>query len=273
MRAVRRHRRMALLRLLTAGVLFVLVMAGCITGSSASPSDSADPGTIDGRTFLSSDVTQDGEPRALVGGTQVRLSFADGQITVNAGCNTIGGTYRVEDGRLLFEGGGMTEMGCDPALHDQDEWVGEFLGSDPELGLDGDDLTLTSGGIVMTLVDREVADPDLPLTGTTWTVTSIFTGDAVSSIPEGAIATFAFAGDGTVSVNTGCNSGSGRYELDGSTLRFIDVAVTEMACDGPGGALESFVLPIIGADGLEIAIEAGSLTMMAGDEGLGLTGS
>jgi heat shock protein HslJ len=125
----------------------------------------------------------------------------------------------------------------------------------------------------MTLLDREVADPDLPLTGTTWTVISIISGDAVSTVPDGATATFEFADDGTVSVNTGCNTGSGRYELDGTTLRFVDVAVTEMACGGPGGQLESFVLSILGADGLEITIEAGSLTMMTGTDGLGLTGS
>jgi heat shock protein HslJ len=141
------------------------------------------------------------------------------------------------------------------------------------VALDGDEFTLTSGGVVMTLLDREVADPDLPLVGTTWTVTSIFTGDAVSTIPDGATATFEFGDDGTVAVNTGCNTGSGRYELSGSTLRFIDVAVTEMACEGAGGQLEAVVLPLLGADEITVTIEAGSLTLMAGDAGLGLTGS
>ena len=92
----------------------------------------------------------------------------------------------------------MTEMGCDPALHDQDEWLSQFLGSDPQIALDGDELTLTSGGVTITLLDREVADPDLPLVGTTWTVTSIISGDAVSTVPDGAEATFEFADDGTV---------------------------------------------------------------------------
>jgi heat shock protein HslJ len=254
-------------------VVLALVLAGCAsTGPGASPSG-GDPSAIDGRTFLSTGVTQDGEDRPLVDGTRVRLAFADGQVSASAGCNTIGGTYRIENGHLLFEGGGMTEMGCDPDRHAQDDWLSEFLGSDPEIVLDGDELTLSSGGVVMTLLDREVAEPDLPLIGTTWTVTSIITGEAVSTVPDGATATFEFAADGTVSVHTGCNTGSGRYELSGTTLRFIDVAVTEMACDGAAGQLESFVLPVLGADEIEIAIDAGSLTMMAGNGGLGLTGS
>ena len=249
-----------------------VAVAGCST-IGAGPSDTADPGSVDGRTFLSTDITQDRADRPLVDGTQVRLAFSDGQLTASAGCNTIGGTYSIDGDQLIFDGGGMTEMGCDPALHDQDEWLSEFLGADPEMALDGDELTLTSGGITMTLLDREVADPDLPLVGTTWTVTSIISADAVSTVPDGAVATFEFADDGTVEVNTGCNSGSGSYELDGSTLRFDGVAVTEMACDGPGGELEALILPMLGADAIEITIEAGSMTMDAGETGLGLTGS
>ena len=71
----------------------------------------------------------------------------------------------------------------------------------------GDELVLEDGATVITLLDREVADPDLPLVGPVWTVTAIITGDAVSSVPEGVIATLVFTDDGLVMVNTGCNSG------------------------------------------------------------------
>lgn len=266
-----------MMKRLLAGAIVGILLAGCTAGpgpSGGGSSDGTGSGSVDGRIFLSTAITQDAEDFALVDGTRIRLAFNDGgQLSVSAGCNTIGGTYLVADGRLQFDGGSMTEMGCDPALHDQDEWVVEFLGADPELALDGDELTLTAGGTVMTLLDREVADPDLPLTGTTWTVASIISGDAVSTVPAGATATFTFADDGTVAVETGCNTGSGRFEVDGSRLRFVDVAVTEMACDGPAGALESVVLPILGAQQLELTIEAGNLTLLAGDDGLGLTGA
>ncbi len=252
--------------------LLTVLLVGCST-AGADPSDAGGSADVDGRTFLSTDVIQDGDELPLVDGTQIRLAFADDQLSANAGCNTIGGTYSTDGETLAFTGGGMTEMGCDPDLHAQDDWLIEFLGSNPEMALDGDELTLTSGGVTMTLVDREVADPDLPLVGTTWTVTSIISGDAVSTVPEGAEATFEFADDGTVSVDTGCNTGSGSYELDGSTLRFSGVAITEMSCEAPRGELEALILPLLGADAIEITIEAGSMTMAAGDSGLGLTGS
>jgi heat shock protein HslJ len=247
-------------------LVVALVAAGC--GASGAASD-----PLSGRDFLSTSITQDGEPFALVDGTQVRLSFTDGQLSAQAGCNHIGGTYQLDGDVLDVEGGAMTEMGCDPALHDQDTWLSEFLSSDPTFALSGNELVLTSGGIEMKLLDSEVAQPDLPLHGTLWTVDSIITGDAVSSVPDDATATILFNADGTVEVHTGCNSGSGRYEADDDSLELIDVAITEMACDGNGGALETAVLPIIGAGELTYSIDASRLTLMAGDDGLGLTGS
>ncbi|HEY6608733.1 MAG TPA: META domain-containing protein [Candidatus Limnocylindria bacterium] len=245
-------------------VLIAMVLAACSMGNAAP--------TLDGRTFLSTRVTENGAERPLVDGTQIRLAFSDGNLSASAGCNTIGGTFSIDGDTLVFVGGGMTEMGCDADRHAQDDWLSEFLGSEPDVTLDGDELTLSSGGVTITLLDREVADPDLPLVGTTWTVTSIISGDAVSTVPDGAVATFTFADDGTVEVNTGCNTGGGSYELSGSTIRFSGVAITDMACEGAGGALEASVVPILAADAIEVTIEAGSLTLDAGDVGLGLTG-
>ena len=64
----------------------------------------------------------------------------------------------------------------------------------------------------MRLLDREVAEPDLNIVGPTWTVESIIHGDAVSSVPAGAIATLVFKADGTIDVNAGCNRGGGHVE-------------------------------------------------------------
>lgn len=249
-----------------AGLLLAaLLTTACGTWASAHP--------LDGRAFLSTGVTQDSEPFALVDGTRIRLSFADGQLTANAGCNTIGGSYRVDGDVLDVEGGVMTEMGCDPALHDQDNWLSQFLADDPTIELNGNDLVLTAGGTVIDLLDSEVAQPDLALQGTLWTVDSIITGDAVASTPAGTTATFRFGADGTVEIHTGCNSGSGRYEADEDSLRLINVALTEMACGSPGGDLEAAIVPFLSGGELTYTIDESLLTLMAGDDGLGLIGS
>jgi heat shock protein HslJ len=256
---------MKLLRIVSPLAAAILVLGACSLGGGTD---------VGGRIFLSTSVTENGADRPLVPGTQIRLTFRDGELGASAGCNTIGGTYRLQGDVLVFEGGGMTEMGCDDARHAQDDWLVAFLASRPTLALEGDEMTLTGDGTVIAFLDREVAEPDLPLVGTTWTVDSIITGDAVSSVPGGAVATFAFAGDGRVEVATGCNTGSGRFEAtDAGELRFVDVAVTEMACDGPGAELEAAILPLLGGGNLTYAIDSGSLTIMSADAGIALRGS
>lgn len=247
--------------------LRIAVMAVLLAGCAAVPVD-----PLDGTEWISTAVTEAGADRPLVDGTQVRLSFTDGQLGASAGCNTMGGAYRVEDGRLIVEGGGMTEMGCDEERHAQDEWLFGFLGSQPMLVQEGDKLTLTSGETVIALQDSEVAEPDLPLTGTTWTVDAIITGDAVSSVPNGATATLVFTDDGRLEVDNGCNSGGGTYKVTDGQLRVSELMTTLRACDAPAAQLESAVMGVLNAAEIDYAIDAGSLTLMAGDQGLGLRG-
>lgn len=250
----------------TAFVLVsALIMASCSFGGQ--------PPTLDGREFLSTAVMLDDEPLALVDGTRIRLSFAGGQVSAQAGCNTMFGAYRMDGSTLVVDGVGMTEMGCDPDLHAQDEWLGDLLAARPNLTLATNDLTLTSGDTVVSLLDREVADPDLGLVGPLWTVDSIINGDAVSSTPPETTATVRFRADGTVEVNFGCNTGGGHYAVDGTTLRIFDLVQTEMACSDARGALEAAVGAVLSAGQLTWQVEASRLTLTAGDNGLGLLGS
>ncbi len=250
-------------------ILIAFVLAGCDLLGDAGGGDAA----LDGTEWLSLAVTEDGEDRPLVDGTQIHLRFTDGQLGASAGCNSMSGAYRFEEGRLIFEGGGVTEMGCDEERHAQDEWLFGFIGAQPSVAQEGDKLTLTSGATVITLQDREVAEPDLPLTGTTWTVDSIISGDAVSSVPNGATATLVFTDDGRLELDNGCNSGGGTYEVTDGTLRVGELMTTLIGCDGPAAQLEAAVMGVLNAGELEYAIDAGSLTLMAGDQGLGLRGN
>jgi heat shock protein HslJ len=225
-------------------------------------------GSINGRDFLSVDVTHGGQPRPLVAGTKIRLAFQDGSLTANAGCNTIGGLYQIGDGKLVFTGGTMTEMGCDDGRMAQDDWLIAILGSEPTITLEGDALTLLAGETSISLLDREVAEPDQLLTGRTWTLTSLISGDAVSSVPADVVATLAFGEDGSVDVMAGCNSGGGSYTVDADSISFSDVFTTKMACQGPHMQVENAVLQVISTDGLTFNIDANVLTITAADVGL-----
>jgi heat shock protein HslJ len=244
-------------------LLFLVSVASCQAASL----------TLDGREFLSTGVTDGGAPLALVPGTRIRLTFTDSTVGASAGCNHFGASYRLEGGRLVVDGGAMTEMGCDAPRDQQDQWLFAFLGSKPAAQLVGADLTLDNGRTIIKLVDRTIAEPDLPLVGPTWTVTSLIAGDAVSSVPAGAVATLAFRDDGSLDVNDGCNRGSGTWADAGTGITISDLLLTKMACDGPGGALESAVLEVLNAGSIQASIKASVLTLQADGRGLQLTGS
>lgn len=248
-------------RSITAGLALLLLIAigaGC--------SGTAAPQLAD-RAFLSVAVTDGGAPRPLVAGTRIRLDFHGTDLGASAGCNSIGGTWSVQGGRLVFDGAGMTEMGCDPARHAQDDWLVELLGARPTIRLNGNELMLESGAVVVRLLDREVVEPDLALVGPTWAVVSLIgpggDGGAVSSLPAGVVASLRFHDGGVVEVASGCNQGSGRWAPDGTGLRFSDLVTTKMACDGDRGTVEAAVFAVLGAGFLEAEIEADGLTLQA----------
>jgi heat shock protein HslJ len=246
-----------------AVLALVTISAGCVGPA---------PGLTD-RAFLSVAVTDGGVARPLVAGTRIRLDFRATDLGASAGCNSMGGSYRIENGRLIFEGTYMTEMACDPDREAQDQWLIQLLISKPVVMLANNELTLASGSIVVRLLDRKVVEPDVPLTGRVWTVVSIISGDAVSSVPAGATATLEFNGDGTISVNAGCNQGSARWKAVGTGIDVSDLVLTKKACEGPGGQLESAVVGVLQAGSIAAAIESNVLTLLAGAGGLQLRAS
>jgi heat shock protein HslJ len=221
-----------------------------------------------GRQFLSTAVTKDGASFLLAAGTRIRLSFADGQLSANGGCNGISGTLVIDGDKLVLTNVAMTEMGCDQALMSQDNWIATFLGSSPTFTLDGNNLTVTSGTTVVTLLDREVAQPDKPLVGPNWSLTTIFNAEIASSVPQGASASITFAADGTYEMNDGCNAAGGTYVVSGDEIAITEGIHTDMACTGARGEVEGAVLSVIHNGSVKFEIDADSLTLTAGSAGL-----
>lgn len=244
-----------------------LLLSAC--GTATGPAGAEDE-SLEGRTFLSTAVTEDGAARELVPDTHIRISFDDGRLSASAGCNTMFGGYHLEDGELVVDGLGMTEMGCSSELMEQDSWLSELLTSRPGAALEGDQLVLTSGTTTLRLLDRVVADPDRPLIDTVWLVDSLISGDAVSTTPGDAQATITFAQDGSVAVMPGCNSGRGSYQQSGDTVTIGPLALTRKFCAGAAGELEQAVLEVLQSPELTVEITAGRLTLMGAERGLGL---
>ena len=249
-------------------VLLAVVAAAC-GGSSSKPPGGSGVAPLDGRRFVSTRVTVSGAERPLVGGTRIEVAFHErSSISISAGCNTMAGTYRLDDGILQVLDTGSTAIGCDPARHAQDGWLFTFVGSKPAVTLTGNDLVLEGRDTLIQLVDRRVTDPDRPLVGTLWRLESIIAGEAVSSVPAGIEATIQLAADGSAAIHPGCNQGNARYAIDGDHIGFAEIVTTKMACAPPARDVETAVLRVLRSNSLTYTIASATLTIGGGGVGL-----
>lgn len=174
--------RSALLVALLACILVVTACRGSevVIGDLASPSDnSSDSAALDGQRFWSTSVRENGEEKPLVDGTRIYLQITGDMLAASGGCNTISGPYRLNDNQQLTFPDGLfaTEIGCDPQLHAQDDFVEAMLNAQPLATRSGDVLVLTTDTVTIEFIDQSVADPDRSITNTRWTVGGFIDGE------------------------------------------------------------------------------------------------
>jgi heat shock protein HslJ len=206
------RRSLALLTLST------LVLVSCANADDGSGSTGTDPEALIGHGWILDQASMAALIEDVPSGATVTLTFEDGQASGRAACNSYGGAYDAgDDGSLSFEGFAVTEMACEPELMSLESAYLEALGTltgfrvDRQLTLHGDGMDLT--------FDEEVPPVALPLVATTWTLTTIASGDAVSTVLNGTVVTAELTADGTVSGSAGCNRYSGSYTWTGDSSR------------------------------------------------------
>jgi heat shock protein HslJ len=216
----------------------VLLLAGC--GQSPGTDASSTPV---GRTYLSTSVTENGKPKQLAPKTRVRLQFTDdGRLVADAGCNSMQSKVSTDDGKLTLHGElASTAMGCPGPQQGQDQWLAGIISATPTWKLDGNKLDLTTGSTTISLTDRKVAEPDLAVDGTKWTLSSVITGEAATHQAGFEKAWITLNGE-RVTGSTGCNDFQGPVARSSGKLTFGELATTRRACAGEPAALESQLL-------------------------------
>jgi len=246
--------------LLTIATATILGACSATSGSPASPTPGAS--SLNGRTYLSTGAAG----VTLVPGTRVTITFKDGNLAANAGCNSMGGAYTL-DGNHLKTGQMMTtEMGCAALLMTQDQWLTSFL-ADVTIALDGAKLTMTHGTIVLTLLDKTVATPNKPLEGTLWLLDGIASKGATSSVPQGVISSIRIV-DGKLEVHTGCNSGGGDVNVTADSMTFGPLVLSKKACAAGPGAVEGAVTSVLTGT---VAYSIDAVVLILNPRGDGLT--
>ncbi|MBU9764622.1 META domain-containing protein [Mycobacterium sp. TNTM28] len=244
---------------LTSVAVAVIATTGCTESSS--------PAELSGRTFVSQQVDGDQIP----GGGPLTVGFDGKQISTFAGCNHGSGTADLSEGRIATQLA-MTMMACAPPAGDSDAWVSRFFAAQPAWSLDGDTLTLQTDAATVTLRDKKVVDPDRPLTGTTWRVTSLISAQAVTTSValEQAKPTLTIAPDGAVSGFTGCNQITGHATVSGApaVVEFGPLGTTKKACPPEVTEVEHAVLRVL-TGSVQTAIDSDELHL-TGADGYGL---
>ncbi|MFI5711756.1 META domain-containing protein [Kribbella sp. NPDC051620] len=256
----------------------VMMLAACGSepstgGSGGSGSTSSAPaggGSLDGRSFLSVSLTEDGQPKELAPKTRIGLRFADGNVHAETGCNQLGGAVSTAGGKLTIDVLGGTEMGCDAPRQEQQYWVEQLLKDRPAWKLDGDKLTLTRGATTVVLQDRKVVQPDKALDGTTWKLETVVDGDTEWHLVGAEKAHLTISGE-RITGSTGCNDFEGVVARAAGKLTLGEMAVTAAGCTGDAAKLEQGVLSALHGE-LTYTIEADRLQLRAADgKGLDLT--
>jgi heat shock protein HslJ len=147
------------LALVVAAICLAIALAACGSGRGGAaraelPGEpDATLADVDGRTFLSASV--DGHD--LVADTVIALTFTADSISANAGCNTMSGSYTLDDGTLTVAPNmAQTAMACDADLMAQDTWLAGFLIAGADATFTNDVLTLDHDGTKIVLGDSEM---------------------------------------------------------------------------------------------------------------------
>jgi len=84
-------------------------------------------------TFRSTSVTVNGKRYSLASKDFISLRFEEKTISINAGCNTLGGNFSISKGVIRAQTLFNTKMMCPEKLMDQDVWLNKLFSSRPKL--------------------------------------------------------------------------------------------------------------------------------------------
>jgi heat shock protein HslJ len=206
-------------------------------------------------------ATVDDADLVLLDTYPVTLRRDGNEIGGSAACNSYFGS--ITTGAFLFDGFGATEMACDPpaAMDLESAFLGA-LGRVTNAQNNADTLTLTGDGVELGF-EVVPPTPDADLEGTSWTLDTIISGDAASSVLSGTNPSLSF--DGTsMSGSDGCNSFDTEYSVTNGSLGIAMMITTTRGCDD-GTTRQSQSVQAVLADSPAVAIDGDRLTFTSSD--------
>jgi len=243
-----------------AVVVVVATLAAC--GDALNTSSGGD---FVGQTYQAVEVTRDGTVQPVVQGTSLSLTFDSGGISASAGCNSMVSGGGVRDGVLQADTLASTEMACDPAIMEQEQWWAQFLTSGPTVDVGEQALTLTSGSDTVHMTSEPIV-AGLPLSGTTWTLDTIIDQGSASNIPTGVgTSTATFTEQSMTVLVADCRNTQVTVSLSQTAAAFDAAPFASSACTGEAAGVDSAVMTVYGTGRVDYQIDGERLTITGGD--------
>ncbi|HYO44383.1 MAG TPA: META domain-containing protein [Candidatus Limnocylindrales bacterium] len=208
-----------------------VVTLGLVTAACSSTSSGGSGGALDGTAWTLKTYDVSGTATAVPSGTVVDAKFAGGKVSGFAGCNVYSASAAISGATLKVGPTATTAMACEAAVTAVETAYLANLAKSATFTATADALTIFGGDGKQLLAYS--AAPANPLEGE-WNVTGFNTGtEAVTSPAAGTTLTATFTADGKIGGNAGCNSFTGAYTLDGTSLTVGPLATTMKACEQP----------------------------------------
>lgn len=208
-------------RMWVVSIGLVALLAACSSPTPAAPASSAAP-TLSGTAWK---VTQLGGT-ATIAGHEPTMEFAADAVAGLASCNRYTGAFSQDGAAVKITPGAMTQMMCAADVMTQEQAFTQALTKVASVRSAGDGIELVDSDARAVLTLAAIAD--LPLEGTTWTLSGLVANDAVTTPVSGSTVTMTIA-DGTLS-GKACNSFHGTVDAKDGTIKVGPLMSTKMAC-------------------------------------------
>jgi len=251
---------------IAVALVTLCVLAAC-TGDGDNERGAAtplDPGDLQGSEWvLVTTGDGDGVPAPLT------LDIGDGSASGSGPCNVYNVRFEY-DGHDLTTGRVMsTAIGCARRLARAEERYFRAIAAADTIekesgrlelsGSDGDDrLVFARAG----LAERITGDWDVVNVGTTVGIGSVVPG------LDGRKPTLTFHSDGTLAIDTGCNTGTASWTPDGRSLRIEAPQLTKMSCSDAPGVMAQEQSIVDALERTRTAEIAGTQAMLMDGDGL-----
>ena len=207
--------------------LAIAAFAFTVTACSTTGGSGGTGGTIDGTSWALKTYDVSGTATAVPAGTRVDAKFADGRVSGFAGCNVYNAPVTISGATIKVGAAATTLMACDADKTALEKAYLGNLATAATFTATSDTLTMfDSAGKSILVYSAAAANP---LEGS-WDVTGYNNGKQATVSPvTGSTLTAIFTPD-QVSGSAGCNTYSGGYTIEGTTLKIGPLASTMKAC-------------------------------------------